>query len=164
MRLARLHLEAQEKAQVFEAEWTQRLAYELALRKLGIEEETVKLKQMELQSAAVSATSIASTGTHSHPLPSAYDVRRQVALPPFREAEVDAYFITFERLAAALLWPKDIWTTLLQCKFTGKAQDVIASLSLEVGLDYDLVKTAVLHAYELMPKDRNLGTTGRTHP
>ena len=58
VRLARLHMEAQER--------TQRLAHELALRKLEIEAETVKLKQMELQSAAVRATSIASPGTHTH--------------------------------------------------------------------------------------------------
>ena len=89
----------------------------------------MKLRQMELQSAEVRATRIASPGTHTHPLPSDYDVRRRVALPPFREAEVDAYFTTFECLAAALQWPKDIWTTLLKCTFTGKAQDVIASFS-----------------------------------
>ncbi|CAL8276664.1 unnamed protein product [Merluccius merluccius] len=84
VRLARLHLEAQEKAQVFEAqERTQRLAHELALRKLEIEAETVKLKQMELQSAAVPATSIASPGTPTHPLPSAYDgeMRRRTGHP-----------------------------------------------------------------------------------
>ena len=98
-----------------------------------------------------SITRITSPGTHAHPLPSDYDVRRHVALPPFREAEVDAYFTNFERLAALQL-PKDIWTTLLQCKFTGKAQDVLAPLSLEDGLDYDLVKTAVLRAYELVPE------------
>ena len=162
VRLARLQLEAQEKAQLFEAqekarlfdaqERTERLAHELALRKLEIEAETVKLRQMELQSAEVRATRIASPGAHTHPPPRDYDVRRHVALPPFRETEVDAYFTTFERLAAALQWPKDIWTTLLQCKFTGKAQDVIASLSLEDGLDYDLVKIAVLRAYELVPE------------
>ena len=112
----------------------------------------MKLRQMELQSAEVRATRIASPGAHTHPPPRDYDVRRHVALPPFRETEVDAYFTTFERLAAALQWPKDIWTTLLQCKFTGKAQDVIASLSLEDGLDYDLVKIAVLRAYELVPE------------
>ncbi|CAL8365487.1 unnamed protein product [Lota lota] len=54
LRHVRLHLEAQEKAQVFEAqERTQRLEHELALRGLEIEAETVKLEHTELQSAAV---------------------------------------------------------------------------------------------------------------
>uniref|UniRef100_A0A8C6MEZ7 CCHC-type domain-containing protein n=1 Tax=Nothobranchius furzeri TaxID=105023 RepID=A0A8C6MEZ7_NOTFU len=75
-----------------------------------------------------------------------------VLVPTFRESEVDSYFATFERLAAALDWPREVWSTLLQCKLTGNAQEVIASLSLSDSMDYDKVKAAVLVAYELVPE------------
>ncbi len=58
----------------------------------------------------------------------------------------------FERIASALNWSKEVWPLLLQCKSTGKAQDVCTSLSLEDSLNYDIVKTAILHAYELVPE------------
>ncbi|KAK0136768.1 hypothetical protein N1851_027030 [Merluccius polli] len=135
VRLANIQLEAQEKAQ--------KLEHELSLQKLEIEAETkVKLKQLALQSAAVQATSVR---PHTDSL--VHMITRPVALPPFREAEVDEYFpksmhillhLSDTSLAAALHWPKDIWTNLLQCKFTSKAQDVIAALSLENDLDQGL--------------------------
>ena len=40
----------------------------------------------------------------------------------------------------------------MQCKLTGKAQHVIASLPLEDSRDYDTCKAAVLRAYELVPE------------
>ncbi len=96
-----------------------------------------------------------------------FDVVRYVKLvPPFREAEVDCYFTAFERIATKLGWPKDMWGLLLQCNFVGKAQEVCSSLPLEQSLDYDIVKTAVLRAYELVPEAyhqrfRNLMKTAR---
>lgn len=82
-----------------------------------------------------------------------FDVVRYVKLvPPFREAEVDCYFTTFERIAAKLGWPKDMWGLLIQCNFIGKAQEVCSSLPIEQSLDYEIVKAAVLRAYELVPE------------
>ncbi len=82
-----------------------------------------------------------------------FDVSRYIKLvPKFREAEVDSYFITFERVAVKLRWPKDMWALLLQCNLEGKAQEVCSSLPIEQSLDYDVVKTAVLRAYELVPE------------
>ncbi len=82
-----------------------------------------------------------------------FDVSRYIKLvPKFREAEVDSYFITFERVAGKLRWPKDMWALLLQCNLEGKAQEVCSSLPIEQSLDYDIVKTAVLRAYELVPE------------
>ena len=58
-----------------------------------------------------------------------FDVSRHIALvPPFRESEVDSYFNAFERIAATLRWPKNVWSLLLQCKLVGKAQEVCASV------------------------------------
>ncbi len=82
-----------------------------------------------------------------------FDIVKYVKLvPPFREAEVDCYFTAFERIAAKLGWPKDMWGLLLQCNFVGKAQEVCSSLPIEQSLDYEVVKAAVLRAYELVPE------------
>lgn len=41
---------------------------------------------------------------------------------------------------------------MLQCVLTGKAQEVYSSLTLTQSSDYEVVKAAILHAYELVPK------------
>ena len=45
-----------------------------------------------------------------------------------------------------------MWTLLLQCVLTGKAQEVYAALSPESSLDYEQVKAGILRAYELVPE------------
>lgn len=70
----------------------------------------------------------------------------------FHELEVECYFSAFERIAAALHWPRGVWAILLQCKLTGKAQEACASLSVEDSLCYDCVKSAILRVYELVPE------------
>lgn len=50
-----------------------------------------------------------------------------------------------------LKWPKSVWPLLLQCVFTGRAQDAYASLAPESSVDYEKIKAAVLRAYELVP-------------
>lgn len=64
---------------------------------------------------------------------------------------MDSYFVAFERVAVKLQWPKDMWALLLQCNLTGKAQEVSAALPIEQSLSYDVMKAAVLRAYELVP-------------
>ena len=86
-----------------------------------------------------------------------FDTRIVTALVPmFRETEIESYFGAFERIAVALHWPKDMWAIiahisfgqcrvpiLLQCKLTGKAQEVCAFLSTEDSLVYETVKSAI---------------------
>ncbi len=82
-----------------------------------------------------------------------FDISRQIRLvPAFRETEIDSYFSAFEHIAVALHWPREIWSLLLQCRLTGKAQEVSAVLSIEESLDYDILKASVLRAYELVPE------------
>lgn len=45
-----------------------------------------------------------------------------------------------------------MWPILLQCKLVGKAQEVVSSLSLEESLCYEVMKEAILRAYELVRK------------
>lgn len=82
-----------------------------------------------------------------------FDVAKNISIvPPFCEKEVEAYFQAFERIASALKWPTKVWALMLQCKLTGKAQDVCASLSLDESVQYEAVKNAILRAYELVPE------------
>ncbi len=86
-------------------------------------------------------------------VPTHFDVAKNIAIvPPFREKEVEAYFQAFERFASTLKWPTEVWALMLQCKLTGKEQEVCASLSLEESVQYDAVKIAILRAYELVPE------------
>lgn len=82
-----------------------------------------------------------------------FDVTKHIKLvPPFKETELDSYFIAFERIAGKLGWPKDMCGLLLKCNLAGRAQQVCSALSVEKCLDYDVVKTAILRAYELVPE------------
>ena len=82
-----------------------------------------------------------------------FDVSRYICLVPvFREEDVDQYLIIFECIATTLKWPKHVWTLLLQCVLTGKAQKVYAALPSENSLDHEQVKAGILRAYELVPE------------
>ncbi len=96
-----------------------------------------------------------STGDFAHirDLCVPFDPSRHIKLvPPFRESEVDAYFIAFERIAAKLNWPRDMWALMMQCSLVGKAQEVCSALPIDDSLNYDVVKAAVLRVYELVPE------------
>ena len=149
LRLARLQFEAQEKER--DAEYR----HKLAIRKMELEmeiEREVRLKRLDLE--AVAALGPARyTGVGPSAAGGGFDVGRNVGLvPQFREAEVDSYFSAFERVATSLRWPKEVWAILLQCRLTGKAQEVLSALSLEDCLSYEAIKAAVLRAYELVDR------------
>ncbi len=77
---------------------------------------------------------------------------RRNRVSPFHEKEVEAYFQAFEHIASALKWPSEVWSLMLQCKLTGKTQEVCASLPLEESVQYETVKNVILRAYELVPE------------
>ena len=120
----------------------------LEIRKL--EEETnrmFRLKELELTALSHHTQQLDSAQSHD------FDVGRYTRfIPVFHEKDVDNYFILFERVATTLKWPKNMWTVMLQCVLTGKAQEVYDALSEEVSLDYEQVKVAILRAYELVPE------------
>ena len=156
VRLARLQMEAQEKAQNRQAQ----LQYQLEIKKLEIEaDKAVRLRQLELESQReaqalrTSADAVGMSSSSTTLSRSAFDIRKHIALvPAFREAEVDSYFAAFERLASALQWPPEVWPVLLQCKIHGKAQEAVAALPVVDSLKYDSVKAAILRVYELVPE------------
>ncbi|KAK7166228.1 hypothetical protein R3I93_006107 [Phoxinus phoxinus] len=177
LRLARLQLETQDRAQARQDD----LNRQIEMYRIDADTK-VRLRELELQAAPeLSKKSVAKTsnvrlessfeapagpsnsGLNSVPSDSAsgivapfsthFDVAKNISIvPPFREKEVEAYFQAFERVAVALRWPNEVWALMLQCKLSGKAQEVCASLSLEESVQYDAVKTAILRAYELVPE------------
>lgn len=85
----------------------------------------------------------------SHPIPSSsvkFDVSKYIKLvpPPFHEADVDKYFLHFEKVAQNLKWPKKHWPMLLRSVLVGKARKIYTQLSVEQALDYDSVKPLIL--------------------
>ena len=73
-------------------------------------------------------------------------------VPAFNELNVAEFFVAFEKIANKLSWPKEMWTTLLQCRLVGKAQKVYITLNEDLSSDYDSVKAIVLKAYKLVPE------------
>lgn len=137
VRLQRLEMEREGQEREFQ------LRRELELKKLDAET-AVRMRQLELQ---------AREHSHGRTITSGFDVSKNISLVPvFRESEVEVYFGVFERIAAALQWPKDVWAILLQCRLTGKAQEACSALSVEDGLSYEKAKGAILRAYELVPE------------
>ncbi|KAJ8356399.1 hypothetical protein SKAU_G00191930 [Synaphobranchus kaupii] len=114
--------------------------FELEMRRLELREKELeaKVRLRELEVEAMQA----STRVQS---PIFYVSRYTKMGPPFREADVDKYFSMLERVAITLKWPRDACPLLLQCMLVGKA-------TIEQSLDYDVVKAAVLRAYELVPE------------
>ena len=73
-------------------------------------------------------------------------------VPPFLDTEADKYFLHFEKIASSLEWLKVVWTLLLQSVLLGKAREVYSALSVDQRSDYNVVKTTILKAYELVPE------------
>ncbi|CAI5669799.1 unnamed protein product [Oreochromis niloticus] len=144
---------------------TEDLRLALRLKEVELEAKTKEVELMHLRIRAmeldpsrqrnVTSTPVSQiVSRSSDPFSSdQFNASKQIALvPPFRESEVDSYFNAFERIATTLKWPKDVWSLLLQCKLVGKAQEVCASLSIDDSLDYEIVKSTILRAYELVPE------------
>lgn len=135
---------------------TEDLKLALRMKEVELETKTREVELMHLRIRALELNRASPLPSPLNPLAAAsekFDVSRHIALvPTFREAEVDSYFNAFERIAATLSWPRDVWSLLLQCKLVGKAQEVCATLSIDESLSYDVVKATVLRAYELVPE------------
>ena len=72
-------------------------------------------------------------------------------LPYFNDQkdDMDAYLRRFERFATSMGWPASEWSTSLSALLTGKALEVYSRLSLEQANDYPVVKTSLLHRFQL---------------
>jgi len=116
---------------------------QLCLKELELKEQelALQLKIKELELAGATASSFSKSEK--------FDMR---FVPPFQDTEVDKYFLHFEKVASRLEWPKEVWTLLLQSTLTGKAREIYSALSADQSSDYEVVKGAILKAYELVPE------------
>ena len=73
-------------------------------------------------------------------------------VPKFNEKDPETFFSMFERVAEVRKWPESARTLMLQCVLTGRAQEAYSCLSPADSQKYDLVKSAVLKAFELVPE------------
>ncbi|KAK0138506.1 hypothetical protein N1851_024967 [Merluccius polli] len=146
---------AEKEAQVFrDKELEQRrtlelrkLEHDLEIKRMEHEtrecerEHALAMKRLELE-----LSQLPPQPSPASPLICGFDVSKNIRLvPPFSEKEVDKYFTHFERVATTLNWPREMWPLLLQCVFTGKAQEVLSALSMDQAKH-------ILHAYELVPE------------
>ena len=67
---------------------------------------------------------------------------------PFQEADVDNYFLHFEKVAGKLKWPNDHWVMLVQSLRVGKSREIYTQLSVEQAARYDIVKDIIIKGYE----------------
>ena len=120
---------------------------------LKMKELEIRGKELALEYKAKELELMAAKGRTSESSEAPFDVGKHVRfVPPFQETEVDKYYMHFEKIASSLKWPEDVWTVLLQSIFVGKAREIYSALPVEQSSKYQLVKEAVLKAYELVPE------------
>lgn len=137
--LKKLQLEIEREERQRERE----LRQELELRKLEVD------REIEIEKTKHGFQS----NTNSSPKSERFDAAKNMRLvPTFAEKAVDKYFPQFEKIAENLKWPRPIWPTMLQSVLTGKAAEIYSALSIEQCSDYDIVKSEILKAYELVPE------------
>ena len=75
----------------------------------------------------------------------------KLKLPVFQDGrdDMDAYLTSFERLMGVQKIPENDWAVNLGILLTGKARDVYARLDNVDAINYDKLKRALLHRYEL---------------
>ena len=108
-----------------------------------------KMKELELKGKDV----LENKEPHTAVAKEDFDFTRHVKMvPSFQEHEVEKFFLHFEKIAANLHWLSGARTMLLQTVLIGKAREVYSALSVEQSTDYDLIKSEILRAYELVPE------------
>ena len=86
-------------------------------------------------------------------------------VPPFSEENPETFFSQFEKNVVIHQWPLHRWAALLSNAFTGEAQRVYASLTVEESLDYDTAKSTILRVYERVPAHyRKIFRTSQKRP
>ena len=68
--------------------------------------------------------------------------------------DIEHFLATFERIATQQGWPKEVWAMQLAGLLTGKALAAYAAGGSEESTDYEKVKTAILHRYEVNDETR----------
>ena len=130
-----------------------KLDHEKELERMKYRKEQLKLDVEMQKLALIKDGKMSASALDEEPFRPRFDVASNLRLlPRFNENEIETFFCLFERVADSRCWPDDERTLMLQCVFTGKAQEAYSALSSEECKDYKVVKSAVLKAYELVPE------------
>ena len=152
--------EADSKAQL-EAE---RLRLEHEREKLRLQEvegqraHELALRQLEHDTIVATAAATTAANASGPPVPAPrteppFRVDAAVKLvPKFNESDVEAFLIGFEKVAELNNFPRAKYSAILQAHLTGKALKVFTELSTEDCKDYNILKAALLSAYEVVPE------------
>ncbi|XP_035984223.1 uncharacterized protein LOC118557859 [Fundulus heteroclitus] len=65
------------------------------------------------------------------------------------EDDIEHFLITFERIASACRWPRTDWAFHLIPLLTGKARSAFVHMDVDLSMNYDQVKLAVLQKYDI---------------
>src|ERR1700733_5668256 len=111
-------------------------------------EETEKRRQREAEETKLRIEKEEKDAQRAHELA----VIAVKIVPPFDDKNIEHFLINFEKTMAIHDFPKDKWAALLSTKLSGKAGQVFAEFSLEECQDYEILKQAVLVAYQKVPE------------
>ena len=70
--------------------------------------------------------------------------------------DIESFLSTFERIAKQQDWPKEVWAMQLAGLLTGKALAAYAAMVSTEALEYEKVKRAVLHRYDVNEETHRL--------
>jgi len=123
----------------------------LEMKKIELEMENERSKrEHELALKKLEFQLINAETNKSHDV---FDLTKHIRfVPNFDEADVDKFFLHFEKVAISMKWPEESWVMLLQTALRGKAREIYTQLSIDEAQYYDLVKKLILNAYELVPE------------
>ncbi|XP_058850824.1 uncharacterized protein LOC131699088 isoform X1 [Acipenser ruthenus] len=80
------------------------------------------------------------------------------------EDDPEAFLVTFERMAEAAAWPKELWALKLAPCLSGEAQAAYRALDTADAQDYQKVKTAILQRLGITEESYRLRFRGYTIP
>ncbi|XP_023811883.1 uncharacterized protein LOC111947553 [Oryzias latipes] len=66
--------------------------------------------------------------------------------------DIEHFLITFERIATACKWVESDWVFRLIPLLTGKARSAYVNMDVDDSSNYEKVKTAILHKYDISPE------------
>ena len=149
----RLHMQMQSEERKMQIQSEEKIQFEkLKIEQSKLELERTKLeliREGKLTAGEAGVAGNRSLGSQSQE----FDIFGNLRLvPKFNEKDPETFFSMFERVAEVRKWPESARTLMLQCVLTGRAQEAYSCLSAADSQNYDLVKSAVLKAFELVPE------------
>ena len=102
-------------------------------------------REHELQMAQINAAALENRNNNQQ---GAREGEFKLPLFDARVDEIDSFLRRFEIHCKLYDWPKETWGRRLNTKLTGKATTVLATIPLEEVNDYDVIKRALLLAFQ----------------